>query len=117
MVAAPAVTEVQRFTAQIASPSLHGTQGAVGATTLPSALLQAGAEAGGAKIFAKITVALSPMKHGPLTVLVNAPPGATETGPSSPSFAGTLEMFGNALSIKSPGTTLSQKRIARPPQR
>jgi hypothetical protein len=97
MVGRPTVTEVQRFTAQIGSALLNGTQGAVGAITLPSALLQAGAEAGGPKIFAKITVALPPMRHGPLTVLVNAPPGATDTGPSSPYFAGTLEMFGTQV--------------------
>jgi tyrosinase len=32
-----------------------------------------------------------------LTVLINAPPGATDIGPSSPYFAGTLAMFGTHI--------------------
>lgn len=94
MAAAPAVAGVQRFSAQIANPSLSATQAASGAVVVPQALLQAGAEPGAPKLFAKIMVAFPPLGHSTLTALVNAPPGVADFGPSSPYFAGTLAMFG-----------------------
>lgn len=95
--AAPAIAQVQRFSAQITTPSLSATQAAGGAVTVPPALLQAGAEPGAPKLFAKITVAFPPLGHAPLTVLLNAPPGSMDAGPSSPYFAGTLAMFGTQI--------------------
>jgi len=61
--AVPAVAEVQRFSAQIVNPSLSATQAAGGAVAVPPALLQAGAEPGVPKLFAKITVAFPPLGH------------------------------------------------------
>jgi len=97
IVAAPALAEIQRFAAQITAPSLSTTQAASGAVTVPPALLQAAAEPGAPKLFAKITVIFPPIGHAPLDVLINVPPGATDIGPLSPFFAGALEMFGTHI--------------------
>jgi tyrosinase len=95
--AAPVITQIQRFSGQITTPSLIATQAAGGAVTVPPALLQAGGEPGGPKLFAKITVALPPLGHAPLTVLINAPAGSVDIGPSSPYFGGMLTMFGTQV--------------------
>jgi tyrosinase len=95
--AAPAVAEIQRFSAQITAPSLSATQAAVGAVDIPLDVLQETAQPEGRKLFAKVTVAFPPLGHAPLTVLVNAPPDARNIGPSSPYFAGTVAMFGTQV--------------------
>jgi tyrosinase len=52
-----AITQIQRFSAQITTPSLNASQGAEATVTIRPELLQAAAEPGGPKLFAKITVA------------------------------------------------------------
>jgi tyrosinase len=95
--ATPAITQIQRFSGEITAPPLTATQEAGGTITIPPALVQAGAEPGGPKLFAKITVALPPLGHAPLTVLINAPAGSMDTGSSNPYFGGTLSMFGTMV--------------------
>jgi tyrosinase len=89
------IPPIQRFTGEVTISPLTATQAASGAVTIPPAMLQAAAEPGGPKLFAKITVVL--LGHTPLTVLINAPPGSMEIAPSSPYFAGTLDMFGSQV--------------------
>jgi tyrosinase len=95
--AAPAITQIERFTAQIAVPSLSATQSAGGTVTIPSDLLRKATEPGGPKLFAKVAVGFPPIGHFPLTVLINAPAGSMDTSPTNPYFGGTLDMFGTQV--------------------
>lgn len=94
--ASVAVTQAERFSAQISQSSISTTEPAVGAVTIPYALLQAGMQPEAPRLFAQVTIALPPLAHGhDFAVLVNAPAGGAKIGPSSPHYAGTLSMFGH----------------------
>jgi tyrosinase len=92
--AAPQTVPNQRFNGQIGTKSVGATTPASGSVTVPGALITAAAPEA-PRLFAKVTVAVSPKTHSDdLAVLVNAPPGAP-SDPSSPYYAGSLAVFGH----------------------
>ncbi|MDX0116490.1 tyrosinase family protein [Sinorhizobium meliloti] len=87
---------VQRFTADVSEPSANAIAAVAGLVRIPPALLAAGEGPNAVKLFAKVTVALSPLAHPrDLAVLVNAPDDSLGATPDSASFAGQLAMFGH----------------------
>ena len=113
----------QKFAAKlkVAGP----TSLATGDVAVPAALLTQAAQTGGPRLFATITVELSPFEHGQdLAVLINTPEGqAFDT--NSPGFVTTLSMFGNHIvqrpvtfmvPLSKPLATLSGKKLLQASQ-
>jgi tyrosinase len=72
--------------------------GASGTVTIPRPLLRAAPGSEPLKLFARITVAMDPLRHAhALRVFVNGPADLSGTGPESPHHAATLSMFGRQM--------------------
>lgn len=85
----------QKFAATLKVPGK--TSLAAGDVAVPAALLTQAAQPAGPRLFATITVELSPFEHGQdLAVLVNTPEGQAFDA-TSPGFVTTLSMFGNHI--------------------
>jgi tyrosinase len=100
----PAPPAAKKLKAVAAAPpqQFAGTLKVAGKTSLgaadvavPTALLTQAAQPNGPRLFATITVELSPFEHGQdLAVLINTPEGQAFDA-KSPGFVTTLSMFGN----------------------
>jgi tyrosinase len=101
---APPTTKTLKAVAAAPPQRFAGTLKVAGKTSLgaadvavPTALLTQAAQPNGPRLFATITVELSPFEHGQdLAVLINTPEGQAFDA-KSPGFVTTLSMFGNHI--------------------